>query len=190
MDGLEEVGGGGLAGCGSGSGSGLCSGLGAPLLYENAERFACSRASADGTGGNFLAAPTRLSADDFLVGSGGGGMKLLVFSGLLTERCDDTLCCDARLVYFGRSGMSDLDVDCVFLTGKAGRSTSPHAGALTLDSDSLDLVLTSARNVFVPFVLTDVVEVTDARRLDSSELFRFGSGGGCLRFGRGGGPLG
>lgn len=91
----------------------------------------------------------------------------------------------ALLIYFGCS--DEYFRVAVFgpRGGRAGKSTWPQAGALTLD-ESLDFVLTAVSRrsslSVEPEPLSDLEESSDSLLLSSCDSFRAGRGGGACEF--------
>jgi len=158
-------------------------------VHEAKEAFlARSSASVDGIGGTFLGMEFWEPSVLFRDGSGGG----LVCWEVLEALAPLLVILDMGGVLLTTVGPAANDFVRGFasvLEGRAGTSSpSPHTGARTLGLSSSDFVLEAVTRGALQ--LLDTVEDTLYCLSVSCELFLAGSGGGCFRVGKGGGPLG
>lgn len=157
-------------------------------LLEAKEAFlALSSRSLDGRGAIFRGTfARRLPALGLREGRGGATACLELLEILVAV----LVILDADGVLMTGCGLSVVDfvLDMVsILGGNGGNSTSPHAGALILFSSDLVLVVVNLGPLY-SFEGRDIVFSSCSRGV--FVLFLVGSGGGCFRDGRGGGPLG
>ena len=167
-------------------------------LCENAALLACSNDSVEGIGGIFRGGASedraRFSVSSLPVGrrggregrGGGAGLTCALTGSELGAVVD----C-GRPAYLGCSSEALEAADGFGLrTGRGGRGHSPHAGAFTLLSESVDFVRIA--EIFaegVSLVLLEMVDATEPLLCSSRAELRVGSGGGC-RLARGGGGAG